>query len=102
MFNKATPLPGQLENCELCEKRFTVTPYSKTGPDGGLLCAKCSKEQRVEKKSDQKAKKQVVSKDRRRQFQSNLLDGLVGNGSKALLELCVEVFGPAFKLINTC
>ena len=91
MYTKSKPLPGQLENCEICEKRFTVTAYSKTGPDGGLLCAKCSKEQEAEKKKEAKPKKQAVSRDKRRQTQSNLLDGIVRNGPKMLQELCVEV-----------
>jgi len=91
MYAKKKPLPGQLENCELCEKRFTVTAYSKTGPDGGLLCTKCSKEQEAQKKKDQKPKKQAVSRDKRRQVQSNLLDGIVQIGSKSLQELCIKV-----------
>lgn len=91
MYAKKKPLPGQLENCEICEKRFTVTPYSKTGPDGGLLCSKCSKEQEVEKRKDEKAKKQTVGREKRRQVQSNLLDGVVQIGSKSLQELCIKV-----------
>ena len=91
MYAKSKPLPGQLENCEICDKRFTVTAYSKTGPDGGLLCPKCSKELEAEKKKDAKPKKQNASRDKRRKVQSNLLDGIVRNGSKSLQELCVEV-----------
>lgn len=91
MYTKKKPLPGQLENCEICEKRFTVTAYSKTGPDGGLLCTKCSKEQEDQKKKYQKSKKQVVSRDKRRHIQSNLLDGIVQIGSKTLQELCIKV-----------
>ena len=91
MYNKSKPLPGQLENCELCDKRFTVTAYSKTGPDGGLLCTKCSKEQEAEKKKETKSKKKLVARARQRQIQSNLLNGIVRSGSKPLQELCVEV-----------
>ena len=91
MYTKKKPLPGQLENCEKCEKRFTVTAYSKTGPDGGLLCTKCSKEQEDQKKKDQKFKKYAVSRDKRRHVQSNLLDGIVQIGSKTLQELCIKV-----------
>lgn len=91
MYTKKKPLPGQLENCEKCEKRFTVTAYSKTGPDGGLLCTKCSKEQEDQKKRDQMSKKQTVSRDKRRHVQSSLLDGIVQIGSKTLRELCIKV-----------
>lgn len=91
MYAKKAPLPGQLENCEICEKRFTVTAYSKTGEQGGLLCTKCSKEQMMKKKNEQKPKKETVSRDKRRQTQSNLLDGVAQNGSKSLLELCIKV-----------
>ena len=93
MYAKKQPLPGQLENCEKCEKRFTVTPYSKTGPDGGLLCAKCSKEQEAQKKKDQKKPKtKAVSREKRRQVQSNLLDGIVQIGAKSLQDICIKVF----------
>ena len=93
MYAKKQPLPGQLENCEKCEKRFTVTPYSKTGPDGGLLCAKCSKEQEAQKKKDQnKPKPKAVSREKRRQVQSNLLDGIVQIGAKSLQDICIKVF----------
>ena len=91
MYTKKKPLPGQLENCEKCEKRFTVTAYSKTGSDGGLLCTRCSKEQEDQKKKDQKSKKYAVSRDKRRHVQSNLLDGIVQIGSKSLQELCIKV-----------
>jgi len=90
-YAKSKPSAGDLENCELCDKRFTVTPYSKTGPDGGLLCPKCSREQEAGKKKDAKPKKQGVSRDKRRKTQSNLLDGIIRNGAKTLQELCVEV-----------
>jgi len=90
MYTKKKPLPGQLENCELCGKRFTVTPYSKTGPDGGLLCVKCSKEHEAGRKKDEKAKKQMRTRENRRQIQSNLLDGVVQIGSKSLQELCIK------------
>ena len=91
MYEKKKPLPGQLENCEKCEKRFTVTAYSKTGPDGGLLCTKCSKEQEDQRKKDMKPKPKAVNRAKQRQARSNLLDGIVRNGSKTLQELCVEV-----------
>lgn len=91
MYSKSKPLPGQLENCEKCEKRFTVTPYSKTGPEGGLLCTKCSKEQETQRKKDDKIKKQAAPRGRQRQKQSNLLDGIVQDGAISLQDLCIRV-----------
>ena len=91
MLAKAQPLPGQLENCEICEKRFTVTPYSKTGPDGGLLCTKCSKELADEVKKSQPKKTRGAPKGKRRQTESDRMMGDVKPGSKSLLESCVVV-----------
>lgn len=88
---KKAPIPGQLDYCELCNKRFTVTAYSKTGPDGGLLCQKCSKEQEAQKKKDQRPKKKPISRSKAHQIHSNLLDGLVSEGAKPLQEICVRV-----------
>lgn len=90
MFKKPPPLPGQLKNCELCDKRFTVTPYSKAGPDGGLLCTPCGKEMAKEAKAQEKAKKPVVRKGRRK-LESNRLDGLTVRGPKSLQTLCIEM-----------
>jgi len=95
MLAKAQPLPGQLENCEICEKRFTVTPYSKTGPDGGLLCAKCSKELANEQRKSQ-PKKRGAPKGKRRQTESDRMMGNVKPGSKSLLETCVVVSSGLF------
>ena len=86
---KSRPLPGQLENCELCNKRFTVTPYSKAGPEGGLLCTPCGKELTKENKASEKAKKPVVRKGRRK-IESNRLDGMIAGGPKSLQQLCIE------------
>jgi DNA repair protein RAD7 len=82
--------PGQLENCEICEKRFTVTAYSKTGPKGGLLCQKCSKERADEEKKAKPKKSGPVRKSRR-QNQSNILDGIAPQGAPSLLEMCIKV-----------
>ncbi|OAL33630.1 hypothetical protein AYO20_07137 [Fonsecaea nubica] len=92
MMAKAKPLPGQLDNCEICEKRFTVTPYSRTGPDGGLLCTKCSKELKEEEKKDAQAKKKrtTVPRGRRRQTESDRMMGDVKPGAKSLADMCVR------------
>lgn len=89
MYKKAKPLPGQLENCELCSKRFTVTPYSKAGPEGGLLCTPCGKEMVKEAKAQEKAKRPLVRKGRRK-IESNRLDGMIKGGPKSLQQLCIE------------
>lgn len=84
------PQPGQLANCEICEKRFTVTPYSKNGPNGGLLCADCSKKHKEDGKKPP-AKKRATGNIGRRQNQANLLDGLTPHGTQSLLETCIKV-----------
>ncbi|KAJ5766389.1 uncharacterized protein N7511_004005 [Penicillium nucicola] len=85
---KQRPKPGQLENCEICDKRFTVTAYSKTGPKGGLLCADCSKKQKGdEKKAPAKKRGPGIG---RRQNQANLLDGLTLHGTQSLVETCIK------------
>lgn len=89
MNEKQRPNPGQLENCEICGKRFTVTAYSKTGPNGGLLCADCSKAHvGGDKKGPAKKRSSGIG---RRQNQSNLLDGLTPHGAQSLLETCIKV-----------
>ncbi|KAL8970240.1 MAG: hypothetical protein Q9183_001615 [Haloplaca sp. 2 TL-2023] len=90
MYTKSKPLPGQREDCEICEKKFTVTPYSKTGPEGGLLCTKCSKEQESQKKKEAAVKKQAGPRAKRRQNQSNILDGIVHDGAASLQDLCIK------------
>ena len=82
------PLPGQMENCEICEKRFTVTAYSRSGPDGGLLCPKCTKELDKDEGAVKKKRKTAAGRQRR-QLQSNLLDGIYP-GAKDLMTLCIE------------
>ncbi|KAK5158304.1 UV-damaged DNA-binding protein rad7 [Recurvomyces mirabilis] len=90
-FNKkARPAPGQFEHCEVCSKRFTVTPYSKEGSDGGLLCTPCGKEFTKDLKKEQKAaQKQPVSR-KRRKMESEKLDGVAAGGAKSLVQLCIN------------
>ncbi|KAL9103619.1 MAG: hypothetical protein Q9163_001346 [Psora crenata] len=89
-YTKKQPLPGQLENCELCGKRFTVTPYSNSGREGGLLCAKCSKDERARRGKDEIEKKKTLGRAKRRQVQSNLLDGIVQLGARSLEDICIK------------
>ncbi|KAK4189609.1 DNA repair protein rhp7 [Podospora australis] len=88
----SAPLPGQMGNCELCGKRFTVTPYSRSGPDGGLVCGPCGKTLDKENPAPKKKPKQVTggAVGRRRQVQSNILDGTFTLGGKTLATLCIE------------
>ncbi|KAL4933613.1 DNA repair protein Rad7, protein [Aspergillus undulatus] len=88
MDERSRPVPGQLENCEICSKRFTVTPYSKTGPNGGLLCAKCSKEVNDKEKKAQPKKR--GPRTGRRQNQSDLLDHIAQEGALSLAEMCTK------------
>lgn len=87
--DKARPAPGQLENCEICGKRFTVTSYSKAGPEGGLLCADCSKKQ-VKGDGKKAPAKKRVSGPSRRQNKTKLLDGETPHGAQSLLEMCIK------------
>ncbi|ESZ94608.1 hypothetical protein SBOR_5019 [Sclerotinia borealis F-4128] len=74
LFNESmAPLPDQMENCEVCEKRFTVTAYSRAGPDGGLLCPQCTKDLNQEEGQVRKKRKTQAGAQRRK-IQSNLLD----------------------------
>ncbi|KAF2873171.1 hypothetical protein BDV95DRAFT_490576 [Massariosphaeria phaeospora] len=89
MYKKAKPLPGQRGSCELCSKAFTVTPYSKAGLDGGLLCTPCGKEIAKEVKATEKSNKPAVRRGRRK-IESNRLDGFNFRGTKTLQQLCIE------------
>ena len=91
LYKKAVKLPGQLENCEICGKRFTVTPYSKAGPDGGLLCTPCGKQLAAERGESSKEKKKTGLQGRkRRKIESERLDGRAPLGAKSLVQLCIE------------
>lgn len=93
LAQRSAPLPGQQENCENCGKRFTVTPYSRNGPKGGLLCSPCSKE--LDKKDEAERMKKPKRATGgaigvRRQQQSRILDGTYSLGAKSLMTLCIE------------
>ncbi len=84
---------GQLENCAKCSKRFTVTPYTKAGPNGGLLCPKCAKEvdDADDKPAAKKKKPPTIPGFRRRQTRAHLLDGVAPRGAQSLFQLCLQV-----------
>lgn len=87
---RSAPLPGQMENCAICDARFTVTPYSRAGPDGGLLCNKCGRELAKDDDAPKKKKPKITPKGKgRRQAASRRLDGVTG--CKSLMTLCTEV-----------
>ena len=90
MYTKSRPAPGQFEHCELCSKRFTVTPYSKEGPDGGLLCTPCGKEMKKELNAEKKAASKPAQRGKRRKLESDRLDGMAVGGAKTLQQICIE------------
>ncbi|KAI0104864.1 hypothetical protein GGR51DRAFT_222677 [Nemania sp. FL0031] len=95
LFNeKMAPLPGQMSNCEICGKRFTVTPYSRAGPEGGLVCSPCGQKLAKEEDANKKPKKKrgPIPKGGvgRRKIQSRILDGTYDVGAKPLMTLCIE------------
>jgi DNA repair protein RAD7 len=89
IYKKARPAPGQFEHCELCSKRFTVTPYSKEGPEGGLVCTPCGKELGKDAKAEKKSASKPAGK-KRRKMESDRLDGLAMGGAKSLQQLCIS------------
>lgn len=91
MYTKSKPLPGQRENCAICSKRFTVTNYTKAGPNGGLLCPTCAKSLDKDEEKGKLMKKTTGKSHKQRQMRSNLLDGMVQRGAKSLTQLCVQV-----------
>jgi DNA repair protein RAD7 len=82
--------PGQFANCEICEQRFTVTAYSKTGPNGGLVCNPCGKELGADAAASKKKATRATAAKRKRNLQSERLDGIVRRGAKPLVQLCIE------------
>ncbi|KAI5461631.1 hypothetical protein BGZ63DRAFT_239568 [Mariannaea sp. PMI_226] len=101
---RSAPLPGQMENCAICNKRFTVTPYSVAGPEGGLLCAPCGRQVAKEQQQalpKKKPRKQTGASGvgRRRAIQSRILDGDVG--TKSLATLCVQTLAKNVDLADS-
>ncbi|KAI0187136.1 hypothetical protein F4808DRAFT_447067 [Astrocystis sublimbata] len=90
---KTTPLPGQMSNCEICGKRFTVTPYSRSGPEGGL-------DEDANKKANKKREVVPKSGAARRKIQSRILDGTYTVGAKNLMTLCIETLASNIHLAD--
>lgn len=86
------PAPGQMENCAVCCKRFTVTAYSRAAPDGGLLCNPCGKDLDKDNGGPAKKKRKTVGGPvgSRRKMQSNILDGTYQIGARSLMSLCID------------
>ncbi|KAK1995836.1 RNI-like protein [Colletotrichum falcatum] len=103
IFNqRAKPMPGQMDNCAICKKRFTVTAYSLTGPEGGLLCAQCSKDHSANKgKGVKKPRRSLGGQGSRRKVQSNILDGIYQTGAKDLTTLCIETLAKNVDLADS-
>jgi DNA repair protein RAD7 len=90
LYAKSKPLPGQFENCEVCSKRFTVTPYSKTGPDGGLICTPCGKKLDNGNPKQPATKKESRASKSRRKMESDKMDGVSRKGPRSLVEQAME------------
>ncbi|KAI1452701.1 RNI-like protein [Annulohypoxylon moriforme] len=95
-------LAGQTENCEICQQRFTVTTYSRTGPNGGLLCTKCGKKQADEEdaKKSKKTNKGPASKARR-EPRKKQVGGTFRTGTKSLVTLCIETLAANIGLADS-
>ncbi|KAI0514372.1 hypothetical protein F5B22DRAFT_237958 [Xylaria bambusicola] len=105
LFNeKTTPLPGQMSNCEICDKRFTVTPYTRSGPEGGLLCPPCGRQLAKDEDANKKQKKKRGPAAKggagRRNMQSRILDGTYDVGAKPLMTLCIETLAKNIHLAD--
>ncbi|KAJ2992187.1 hypothetical protein NUW58_g2254 [Xylaria curta] len=105
LFNeKMTPLPGQMSNCEICGKRFTVTPYSRAGPEGGLVCSPCGRKIAKDEDANKKPKKKRGPAPKggagRRKIQSRILDGTYDVGAKPLITLCIETLAKNIHLAD--
>lgn len=88
-YSKAIPVPGQIDFCAECNCRFTVTAYSRNGPDSdGLLCNTCGARDAKTQKADKKKRVQV--KRVKKSAAQLILDGSNG-GPKSLRELCINV-----------
>lgn len=79
----------QYENCEKCDTRFIVTFYSRSGPKGGLLCSKCSKELDDADRAKSR-KKRTEGRINRRAVESERLEGKSARGANDLLTMSLN------------
>jgi len=104
LLSATAPLPGQMSNCEICSKRFTVTPYSRSGPNGGLLCNPCGRELAKNEDANKKQQKRRGPAPKgsagRRKVQSRILDGTYTIGARPLMTLCVETLAKNIHLAD--
>ncbi|EWC46265.1 hypothetical protein DRE_04436 [Drechslerella stenobrocha 248] len=83
------PIPGQIAFCAECNCRFTVTPYSRSGPNGeGLLCHLCGKKNAPVEVAARK--KKLAGRAHKKSHARALLDRNTA-GVKTLQELCVQL-----------
>ncbi|PKS05357.1 hypothetical protein jhhlp_008731 [Lomentospora prolificans] len=97
---------GQVDHCELCLKKFTITPYTKTGPNGGLLCADCGRVMKGDKKPEPKKplpkpKPSMKALGKRRQMKSQIMSGTFKIGAKSLTTLCVETLARNVDMVES-
>lgn len=78
----------QYEECEKCGTKFIVTFYSRSGPNGGLLCSKCSKE--LDDADRAKRRKKGEGRVNRRNIESSRLEGKTTRGASDLLTMSLN------------
>ncbi|KAL1901594.1 UV-damaged DNA-binding protein rad7 [Ceratocystis pirilliformis] len=79
---------SQKEDCDVCSKQFTVTPYSKPGPNGGLLCMACSRKSKAATTSSARPRKIPATA---RKKQKDIMDRILVLGTKTLSLQCIEL-----------
>ncbi|KAI1092474.1 RNI-like protein [Rostrohypoxylon terebratum] len=94
-------MPGQTDNCEICQKRFTVTPYTRAGPNGGLVCPKCGKNLADEDDGKKKTKNATNGSVGRPKTKGKKRLGGFGVGTKSLVTLCVETIAANISLADS-
>ena len=99
---------GQVDHCELCLKKFTITPYTKAGPNGGLLCADCGRVVKDDKRPEPdkslprpKSKPATKGIGKKRQMKSQIMNGTFKIGTKSLTTLCVETLARNVDLVES-